>query len=179
MAVSGGAGAAATSSTEAWGYSNSSSTSQLAGAANRSVSRGIPAASNGDSSSRLAGTASVPPVERQPAAQRGTQAQAASDLGVPPELLPQHVAIIMDGNSRWAAARGLPVAVGHRRGVQALRCTVRACQRWGVPCLTVYVRARKADGGDGREGGEGEDSPSQAGCCGSLTRPAVCSLLCP
>ena len=40
--------------------------------------------------------------------------------------VPRHVAIIMDGNGRWAAARGLPRSVGHRRGVEALRRTVRA-----------------------------------------------------
>ncbi|MGA7787306.1 MAG: undecaprenyl diphosphate synthase family protein, partial [Xanthobacteraceae bacterium] len=40
--------------------------------------------------------------------------------------MPRHVAIIMDGNGRWAAARGLPRVEGHRRGVEALRKTVRA-----------------------------------------------------
>src|SRR3981189_3024835 len=41
-------------------------------------------------------------------------------------VVPRHVAIIMDGNGRWAAARGLPRGEGHRRGVEALRRTVRA-----------------------------------------------------
>ena len=49
-----------------------------------------------------------------------------------------HVGIIMDGNGRWAAARGLPRFEGHRRGVEALRRTVRAASELGVRYLTVY-----------------------------------------
>src|SRR5271154_6376123 len=49
-----------------------------------------------------------------------------------------HVAIIMDGNGRWAQARGLPRFEGHRRGVEALRKTVRAAIEFGVPYLTIY-----------------------------------------
>lgn len=52
--------------------------------------------------------------------------------------VPAHVAIIMDGNGRWAAARGLPRAEGHRRGVEALRRTVRAAADLGIRHLTVY-----------------------------------------
>jgi undecaprenyl diphosphate synthase len=51
---------------------------------------------------------------------------------------PRHVAIIMDGNGRWAAARGLPRAEGHRRGVEALRRTVRAAGDLGIGWLTIY-----------------------------------------
>lgn len=51
---------------------------------------------------------------------------------------PAHVALIMDGNGRWAAARGLPRAVGHREGVQALKRTVRAAADLGIRCLTVF-----------------------------------------
>lgn len=51
---------------------------------------------------------------------------------------PRHVAIIMDGNGRWAAARGLPRLEGHRRGVEALRRCVRAAGELGVSYLTVY-----------------------------------------
>ena len=46
--------------------------------------------------------------------------------------MPRHVAIIMDGNGRWAAARGLPRGEGHRRGVEALRKTVRAAGEMGI-----------------------------------------------
>src|SRR5205085_5450005 len=52
--------------------------------------------------------------------------------------VPRHVAIIMDGNGRWAAARGLPRAEGHRRGVEALRRTVRAAGELGIGFLTIF-----------------------------------------
>lgn len=52
---------------------------------------------------------------------------------------PRHVAIIMDGNGRWATRRGLPRLEGHRRGVDALRRTVRAAGEMGVSFLTVYA----------------------------------------
>jgi undecaprenyl diphosphate synthase len=51
---------------------------------------------------------------------------------------PEHVAIIMDGNGRWAAARGLPRAEGHRRGVEALRRVVRAASELGIRYLTIF-----------------------------------------
>ena len=51
----------------------------------------------------------------------------------------RHVAIIMDGNGRWAKARGLPRAMGHRRGVEAVRELVRACRELGLECLTLYA----------------------------------------
>ena len=54
------------------------------------------------------------------------------------DKLPDHVAIIMDGNGRWANARGLPRSVGHERGVEALRSTVEAAQEIGLRTLTVY-----------------------------------------
>jgi undecaprenyl diphosphate synthase len=52
---------------------------------------------------------------------------------------PAHVAIIMDGNGRWAKARGLPRLAGHRAGVEALRKTVRAAPGLGISYLTVYA----------------------------------------
>lgn len=52
---------------------------------------------------------------------------------------PAHVAIIMDGNGRWAKARGLPRVAGHRAGVEALRQTVRAAGELGIEWLTVYA----------------------------------------
>ena len=57
--------------------------------------------------------------------------------GSGPEV-PRHVAIIMDGNGRWAAARGLPRVEGHRRGVEAVRKTVRAAGEMGIRCLTLF-----------------------------------------
>ncbi len=52
---------------------------------------------------------------------------------------PRHVAIIMDGNGRWAKKRHLPRAMGHREGGEAVRRTVRACEKLGVECLTLYA----------------------------------------
>ncbi len=57
---------------------------------------------------------------------------------IPPFQVPRHVAIIMDGNGRWAAARGLPRAEGHRRGVEALRRTVRAAGEIGIRFVTIF-----------------------------------------
>ena len=51
---------------------------------------------------------------------------------------PRHVGIIMDGNGRWAAARGLPRMEGHRRGVESVRRAVRAAIELGVSYLTIY-----------------------------------------
>jgi undecaprenyl diphosphate synthase len=57
--------------------------------------------------------------------------------GVTP--IPRHVGVIMDGNGRWAAGRGLPRAEGHRRGAQAVREVVRAARELGIPALTLYA----------------------------------------
>lgn len=51
----------------------------------------------------------------------------------------RHVAIIMDGNGRWAKRRGLPRAMGHKRGVDAVRALVRAVARLDLDCLTLYA----------------------------------------
>jgi len=56
-----------------------------------------------------------------------------------PESLPQHVAIIMDGNGRWAKARGLPRIAGHKKGADALRSVMTACRDTGVKYLTIYA----------------------------------------
>ncbi len=53
--------------------------------------------------------------------------------------LPRHVAIIMDGNGRWAGTRGLPRVAGHREGVKAARATVRTASRLGLEYLTLYA----------------------------------------
>jgi undecaprenyl diphosphate synthase len=52
--------------------------------------------------------------------------------------VPRHVAIIMDGNGRWASARGLPRSAGHKQGIEALRRTVRAAGDLGIEYLTIY-----------------------------------------
>jgi undecaprenyl diphosphate synthase len=63
---------------------------------------------------------------------------AATEAGAGSRSAPRHVALIMDGNGRWAAKRGLPRFEGHRRGVEALRRAVRAAIGMGVQYLTVY-----------------------------------------
>ncbi len=60
-------------------------------------------------------------------------------LNIPPERLPRHVAIIMDGNGRWALARGLPRLAGHRAGTENLRRIIRAAVEFGIPYLTIYA----------------------------------------
>jgi undecaprenyl diphosphate synthase len=56
-----------------------------------------------------------------------------------PQPPPRHIAIIMDGNGRWATSRGLPRMAGHQRGADAVRATVRACRELGVEYLTLYA----------------------------------------
>lgn len=51
----------------------------------------------------------------------------------------QHVAIIMDGNRRWAKLKNLPTAMGHKKGVEALKTTLKACDDYGIKYLTVYA----------------------------------------
>jgi undecaprenyl diphosphate synthase len=59
-------------------------------------------------------------------------------LGLRPERLPRHVAIIMDGNGRWAQSRGLPRIVGHRRGIKSVRAVVEEGCKLGLEQLTLY-----------------------------------------
>jgi undecaprenyl diphosphate synthase len=61
-----------------------------------------------------------------------------AEAGLDPARLPRHVAIIMDGNGRWARRQGLPRVEGHLRGVQSVRATVEECCRLGVGQLTLY-----------------------------------------
>ena len=69
--------------------------------------------------------AAAPTEEKRPAAKGGT--------------VPRHVAIIMDGNGRWAKQRGLPRVAGHRAGAEAVRQTMRAAVKCGVEVLTLYA----------------------------------------
>jgi undecaprenyl diphosphate synthase len=61
-----------------------------------------------------------------------------SAAGLDPARLPRHVAIIMDGNGRWAKQRGLPRIEGHRRGAKSVRTVVEECCRLGIGQLTLY-----------------------------------------
>jgi hypothetical protein len=56
-----------------------------------------------------------------------------------PSRMPRHVAIIMDGNSRWAERQGWPSTVGHEAGVRALKEVVKLSQKWGIEVLTVFA----------------------------------------
>lgn len=56
-----------------------------------------------------------------------------------PEVIPTHIAIIMDGNGRWALARGLPRLAGHRAGTENLRRVIEACIEFGIRYLTIYA----------------------------------------
>src|SRR5437899_10241028 len=87
------------------------------------------------------GTASVKPESRVAAATSKHKTESgkrevktSADLSA----LPRHVAIIMDGNGRWAQQRGLPRIEGHRRGVQSVRTTVEECCRLGLEQLTLF-----------------------------------------
>ena len=55
------------------------------------------------------------------------------------EHIPTHIAIIMDGNGRWAKKRGLPRLAGHRAGTENLRRVIRACVEFGIQYLTIYA----------------------------------------
>jgi undecaprenyl diphosphate synthase len=55
------------------------------------------------------------------------------------DRIPQHVAVIMDGNGRWAEKQGLPRIMGHRRGVDTLKNLLRCCKDWGIGALTAYA----------------------------------------
>ncbi|GIW20202.1 MAG: isoprenyl transferase [Chloroflexota bacterium] len=91
-----------------------------------------------------------PPAVAQPAAPAaravGSGAEPASGprpLPIPPEELPRHVAIIMDGNRRWARAHGVSDAEGHAAGLEAVRATLRHAVRRSIPVLTLYAFSRE------------------------------------
>ncbi len=65
--------------------------------------------------------------------------EALAELGVPPERIPRHIGIIMDGNGRWARERGLPRLAGHRAGTQNIRRVLQGCLDFGIEVLTVYA----------------------------------------
>lgn len=53
--------------------------------------------------------------------------------------MPKHVALIMDGNRRWAKMRGLPVALGYEAGIRAVRKIIELCGNWGIMVLTLFA----------------------------------------
>ncbi len=72
-------------------------------------------------------------------ARESAAAGDARDLGIDPADLPRHVAIIMDGNRRWAREAGLSEAEGHAAGVEAIRPIIRHAVRRGVPALSLFA----------------------------------------
>ncbi|MFN6538823.1 MAG: isoprenyl transferase [Nostoc sp. EkiNYC01] len=65
------------------------------------------------------------------------KSQLPTDLN--PQHLPHHIAVIMDGNGRWAKNRGLPRIAGHRQGAKTLKELLRCCKHWGIKALTAYA----------------------------------------
>ncbi|CAI5490833.1 unnamed protein product [Closterium sp. Naga37s-1] len=84
-------------------------------------------------------TPSTPPTSAESASGPNEidYSQLPSDLD--PSRLPRHVAIILDGNSRWATRKGMPRMLGHLGGVNALSDAVRRCSDWGIRALTVFA----------------------------------------
>ena len=78
-------------------------------------------------------------MSRLPATSTDTHTRASYPEALDQSRLPAHVAVIMDGNGRWAKSRGLPRVMGHRAGVEALKTTLRLCSDWGIQALTAYA----------------------------------------
>ena len=72
-------------------------------------------------------------------ASRGSSEDSAPGRSELPAKMPRHVAIIMDGNGRWAKARGLGRSAGHAAGTEALREIIRASDDWGIEALSIYA----------------------------------------
>jgi undecaprenyl diphosphate synthase len=80
-----------------------------------------------------------PVLHPAPRAPRSTDTlRRIAEAGLDAERMPEHVAVIMDGNGRWARSRGLPRVEGHRRGVGSVRATIEECCRLGIAQLTLY-----------------------------------------
>ena len=90
----------------------------------------------------LARPTDAPPIAHDPGPEPAAQRAPAEPL-LPPEETPRHVAIIMDGNRRWARGRDLPELDGHAAGVEAIRGLLRHAVRRGVPVLTLYAFSRE------------------------------------
>jgi len=79
------------------------------------------------------------PVKTTELLQDATREEAEYLDKLDPKRLPQHLAIIMDGNGRWAQRRHLPRVAGHRTGVKTARVIIETCSRLHIPCLTLYA----------------------------------------
>ncbi len=92
----------------------------------------------GTSSKRIVTSMNRADQQHQVDRSAATQVAALNDVELP-NGIPEHVAIIMDGNGRWAKSRGLPRTAGHQRGVDAVRRTVRAAGELGIRTLTLFA----------------------------------------
>jgi len=75
----------------------------------------------------------------RPLKAKGPRGSASTVISTDLRRLPQHIAIIMDGNGRWAQLRGQPRPIGHKQGSESVRQIVRATRRLGIPALTLYA----------------------------------------
>jgi undecaprenyl diphosphate synthase len=95
----------------------------------------------------LARPTDAPPAAHDPSSDPDAGPSPALPVGetplLPPDELPRHVAIIMDGNRRWARQRDLPELDGHAAGVEAIRALLRHAVRRGVPVMTLYAFSRE------------------------------------
>ncbi len=91
----------------------------------------------------LARPTDSPPIAHEPVAPPLATRGPAPELIVPFDEMPRHVAIIMDGNRRWAHAHGLSELEGHAAGVEAVRRVIRQAVRRGLPVLTLYAFSRE------------------------------------
>uniref|UniRef100_A0A061RBN5 Alkyl transferase n=1 Tax=Tetraselmis sp. GSL018 TaxID=582737 RepID=A0A061RBN5_9CHLO len=78
-------------------------------------------------------------ISRRGVDDKKTSTNIIQPLNLPQDTVPNHIAIIMDGNARWAQRNRAEIRAGHERGVPALRETVRCCVAWGIEALTVYA----------------------------------------
>jgi undecaprenyl diphosphate synthase len=65
--------------------------------------------------------------------------------------LPRHIAIIMDGNGRWATGRGMPRHAGHKEGVEPVRMCIRECMKRKIEALTLFASAARTGGGPAKK----------------------------
>ena len=63
----------------------------------------------------------------------------AAEIVIDSSVAPRHIAVVMDGNGRWAKRRFLPRVAGHKQGLEAVRALIRGCMKHGVECLTIFA----------------------------------------
>jgi undecaprenyl diphosphate synthase len=106
----------------------------------RETARGAGGAAGAGPAAGAAFAAGARPAGRGRPVPAGEVAERVAAAGLDPKRpLPRHVAIVCDGNGRWARRRGLPRAEGHRAGVRSVRAVVRGCSELGIGVLTLYA----------------------------------------